>query len=87
MSLVATADAEGLPLTSVVARERVGEGAKDARFVPTVAAQELAHGTATAAVPVLALEDISVTFGGVVALRDVSLRVAEGEIRAVIGPN
>jgi branched-chain amino acid transport system ATP-binding protein len=36
---------------------------------------------------VLALENISVTFGGVVALRDVDLRVAEGEIRAVIGPN
>jgi branched-chain amino acid transport system ATP-binding protein len=87
MSLVATADAETLSLTSALARERVGEGGKDTRVVPVVAAQEFAHGAVPATVPVLALEDISVTFGGVVALRDVSLRVAEGEIRAVIGPN
>jgi branched-chain amino acid transport system ATP-binding protein len=87
MSLVATADAESLSLTPALARERAGEGTKDVRVMPTVAAQELARGAAPAAVPVLALEDISVAFGGVVALRDVSLRVAEGEIRAVIGPN
>jgi branched-chain amino acid transport system ATP-binding protein len=37
--------------------------------------------------PVLALADISLTFGGVAALRDVDLEVAPGEIRAVIGPN
>jgi branched-chain amino acid transport system ATP-binding protein len=87
MSLVATADAEALPLTSALARERVGEAAKDAWVAPAVAAQEFAHGAEPAAVPVLALEDISVAFGGVVALSDVSLRVAQGEIRAVIGPN
>src|SRR3984957_12633529 len=87
MSLVATADAEALPLTSALARERVGEATKDARLVPALAAQGLAHGAAPAAVSVLALENISVTFGGVVALRDVSLCVAQGEIRAVIGPN
>jgi branched-chain amino acid transport system ATP-binding protein len=87
MSLVATADAETLSPTSALTRERIGEGAKDARVVPAVATQELAHNAAPATVPVLALEDISVAFGGVVALRDVGLRVAEGEIRAVIGPN
>src|ERR1700721_981865 len=87
MSLVATADAETLSLTPALARERAGEGTKDVRVMPTVAAQELARGAAPAAVPVLALEDISVAFGGVVALRDVSLRVAEGDIRAVLCPN
>jgi branched-chain amino acid transport system ATP-binding protein len=87
MSLVVTADAETLSLTSALVRERIGEAAKDARVVTAVAAEELAPGAAPAAVPVLALAGISVTFGGVVALRDVSLRVAEGEIRAVIGPN
>ncbi|MBR1160237.1 ABC transporter ATP-binding protein [Bradyrhizobium elkanii] len=37
--------------------------------------------------PVLALADISLSFGGVAALRDIDLEVAQGEIRAVIGPN
>jgi branched-chain amino acid transport system ATP-binding protein len=36
---------------------------------------------------VLALDGISLGFGGVAALVDVSLAVAPGEIRAVIGPN
>ncbi len=35
----------------------------------------------------LALEGISVSFGGIRALSDVSLQVKPGEIRAVIGPN
>ncbi|MBV8578838.1 MAG: ATP-binding cassette domain-containing protein, partial [Acetobacteraceae bacterium] len=35
----------------------------------------------------LAVERVSLSFGGVAALRDVSLTVAPGEIRAVIGPN
>ncbi|WP_246740606.1 ABC transporter ATP-binding protein [Bradyrhizobium sp. LCT2] len=40
-----------------------------------------------AARPVLALANISLTFGGVAALRDIDLEVAQREIRAVIGPN
>ena len=36
---------------------------------------------------VLALEGISLSFGGVKALSDVDLSVNKGEIRAVIGPN
>ena len=35
----------------------------------------------------LAIESLSVRFGGVVAVRDLSLRVARGEIRGLIGPN
>lgn len=37
--------------------------------------------------PVLALEDITLSFGGVTALAGVSLAVRAGEIRAIIGPN
>lgn len=44
-------------------------------------------GPAGPAAPVLALDGISLGFGGVAALVDVSLAVAPGEIRAVIGPN
>jgi branched-chain amino acid transport system ATP-binding protein len=79
MNAVATANAETLP--------RTGEGVEEARVAPAVAGWRPASAALRAAVPVLALEDISVSFGGVVALRDVDLRVAEGEIRAVIGPN
>jgi branched-chain amino acid transport system ATP-binding protein len=37
--------------------------------------------------PVLELEDITLSFGGVTALVDVSLSILPGEIRAIIGPN
>ena len=37
--------------------------------------------------PVLTLENITLSFGGVTALLDVSLSVLPGEIRAIIGPN
>lgn len=40
-----------------------------------------------AALPVLRLESITLSFGGVTALSKVSLEVQEGEIRAIIGPN
>ncbi|TMH58506.1 MAG: ABC transporter ATP-binding protein, partial [Betaproteobacteria bacterium] len=35
----------------------------------------------------LTVERLSVRFGGLIAVRDVSLRVAPGEIRGLIGPN
>ena len=35
----------------------------------------------------LAVDDVSLSFGGVKALTDVSFDVLEGEIRAIIGPN
>jgi branched-chain amino acid transport system ATP-binding protein len=37
--------------------------------------------------PLLSLEDVGLSFGGVVALSGVDLAVAEGEICGVIGPN
>ncbi|MGZ5872067.1 MAG: ABC transporter ATP-binding protein [Bradyrhizobium sp.] len=36
---------------------------------------------------VLALDNVSLTFGGVSALSDIDLQVADKEIRAIIGPN
>src|SRR5690606_7944155 len=35
----------------------------------------------------LAVEDVSLSFGGVRAIRGVSLDIRKGEIRAIIGPN
>jgi branched-chain amino acid transport system ATP-binding protein len=35
----------------------------------------------------LAVEDVSLSFGGVKAIRNVSLDIRKGEIRAIIGPN
>ncbi|MDI6097459.1 ATP-binding cassette domain-containing protein, partial [Actinoplanes sp. NEAU-A12] len=35
----------------------------------------------------LTVDEVSRAFGGVYAVRDVSLTVAPGELRAVIGPN
>ncbi len=37
--------------------------------------------------PILAVEDVSLTFGGVTALADVSFEILEHEILAIIGPN
>ena len=37
--------------------------------------------------PLLRIEGLTVRFGGLAALREVSLSVARGEIRAIIGPN
>ena len=36
---------------------------------------------------VLRLENITMQFGGVVAINDLSMRIDEGEIVALIGPN
>ncbi|MEJ0046147.1 MAG: ABC transporter ATP-binding protein [Rhodospirillales bacterium] len=44
-------------------------------------------GSDVATVPALRVDGISLSFGGVAALKDVSLDVQPGEIRAIIGPN
>jgi branched-chain amino acid transport system ATP-binding protein len=51
------------------------------REVPTTSAP------AIQGLPILALEGITLSFGGVAAIADVDLSVAQGEIRAIIGPN
>jgi ABC-type branched-subunit amino acid transport system ATPase component len=43
--------------------------------------------TATATAPVIAIRDLSVSFGGVHALQDVDLEVRQGELVGLIGPN
>src|SRR5215471_11841743 len=37
--------------------------------------------------PVLIVDNVSLSFGGVKALTDISFDVCQGEIRAIIGPN
>ena len=44
-------------------------------------------GLAAQAAPLLSLQGIGLSFGGVVALADIDLSVLSGEIRAIIGPN
>src|ERR1700677_4823000 len=65
-------------------------------IMPLVAPDQTAAATRTlniatparsAAVPILALEGISLSFGGVKALAHVDLAVKPGDIHAVIGPN
>ena len=65
-----------------------------ATFVPAVDAEgglrAIAHGTAANARigdTILKLENISLAFGGVKALTDISFDVREHEVRAIIGPN
>src|SRR6516165_9031912 len=48
-----------------------------------VAAESLTE----AAVPILRTQDLTVRFGGLVALNQVNFAVQRGEIRAIIGPN
>ena len=41
----------------------------------------------TAGEAILAVENVSLAFGGVKAITDVSFDIRKGEIRAIIGPN
>jgi len=82
MSMVATAGGDALVVTR--GQARVGEAAPPASGAPLAAGALRASG---AGAPLLTLEDISLSFGGVTALQAIDLQVAAGEIRAVIGPN
>jgi branched-chain amino acid transport system ATP-binding protein len=44
-------------------------------------------GEVAAGAPLLSVENVSLSFGGVNALTDVSFDIKKGEIRAIIGPN
>jgi branched-chain amino acid transport system ATP-binding protein len=46
-----------------------------------------AKGPLASGEPLLSLENVSLSFGGVKALRGVSFDIRKGEIRAIIGPN
>lgn len=48
---------------------------------------EVAAPSAPGDTVLLAVDNVSLTFGGVRALRDVSFGIRQGEIRAIIGPN
>jgi branched-chain amino acid transport system ATP-binding protein len=64
----------------------VAEAAPDDR---SYAHQEIEHGLAPRAIgePVLEVRNITLRFGGVTALKNISFDIREGEIRAIIGPN
>ena len=61
-------------------RHRAGAPRRSASEIPTKQGSALEP-------PILVLEGISLSFGGVSAISDVDLSVAPGEIRAIIGPN
>lgn len=47
----------------------------------------VAPSTATDAAEMLRVDNVTLTFGGVKAISDISFNINEGEIRAIIGPN
>jgi branched-chain amino acid transport system ATP-binding protein len=57
------------------------------RAEPPTDASSPANARGAAAAPILRTELLSVRFGGLAALSEVSFEVAPGEVRAIIGPN
>ncbi|CAO3411826.1 ABC transporter ATP-binding protein [Azospirillum largimobile] len=55
--------------------------------MPAVFSEPFVSPAAGTVASALAVEAVSLSFGGVMALSDISFAVAPGEIRAVIGPN
>ena len=47
---------------------------------------ENAHGR-TFGAPIMEMKNITMRFGGVIAIQDISFDILEGEVRAIIGPN
>ncbi|WP_083513935.1 ABC transporter ATP-binding protein [Bradyrhizobium sp. DASA03076] len=81
MSLIATAPGNSLIVAR--ARERATVHSNVAGGTPRAAGAVRVD----AGAPVLTLQSISLSFGGVTALDGIDLAVAKGEIRAIIGPN
>ena len=48
--------------------------------------KENAHGR-TFGAPIMEMKNITMRFGGVIAIQDISFDILEGEVRAIIGPN
>jgi branched-chain amino acid transport system permease protein len=83
--------AEALGATVVEAHEHAVDEA-EAEPTPAAPAEPIAATPASAPPPppgrpVLELHNVSMTFGGVKALQDVSVTVRDGEIFGIIGPN
>jgi branched-chain amino acid transport system ATP-binding protein len=66
--------------------EQVAAAAEDDR---EYAHQEIEHGLAVRKIGdvVMEMKNITLRFGGVTAIKDVSFDIREGEVRAIIGPN
>ena len=78
------ADAHGRPRIRRLLTERDLQVAHDAR---TGGPRSIMKRTRSFNEVLLAVENISLSFGGVKALSDISFDIAKGEIRAIIGPN
>ncbi len=57
------------------------------RAEPSTDERSPASGRGAAAAPILKTEQLSIRFGGLAALNQVSIEVARDEVRAIIGPN
>jgi branched-chain amino acid transport system ATP-binding protein len=72
---------------NTVARLPMADFARQAGAAPNQHATAAVRGIGAPVEHALRIDSVSLSFGGVAALREVSLVVAPGEIRAVIGPN
>ncbi|MDD2544822.1 MAG: ABC transporter ATP-binding protein [Burkholderiaceae bacterium] len=75
------------PATGYAAVQRHGVHPRERARAGALQEGARQHQTAAAIPPVLQLQGIDLSFGGVLALSGVDLEMARGEIRAVIGPN
>ena len=81
---------EGRSMSSVTLRTEPVEGVSDelaARLVEQTSANQPIAPARKSGEVILNVENISLAFGGVKALSDISFDVREHEIRAIIGPN
>ncbi len=85
----ASAEVEGASAVVVAPPTAVGLPASSAHQVTGLLAEDLARqkSMVRAQVPLLRIQDVSVHFGGLKAVSEVSFDVQEGSITALIGPN